>query len=396
MPPNGALPGVRRCEPAPDVRVVAAVSVAALLATTLATAAVAGTGASAAVPSVDRAPRLPRVPSVPDGTSARAGPPRSPCPPRPPSAPASGGLDGRRSAARPGRSMSMPPAGGVPLLGDWNGDGVATPGRYEAGQWFITNASVDSPAWEGKTAFGGDPADIPVVGRIDKDRRTDIGVFRDGEWHWQRANGKPSAVDQFGQAGDIPIVGDWDGDGRDDLGVVRGQEWLLRAHRRDEEAARGSGKHVDITMARDVRAAVLQFRFGRTGDVPVVGDWDRDGRDEPGCRAQPRDVGAQRRSGAHPRARRRETHPLAEGEVAARRQPGHSAGPLPDRHEDGRALRRDRREQGRRAEDAAGHDGDPRQCRRPRHGAGQPAVRRHQRPHQAAEVARRPRRTTTR
>ena len=36
-------------------------------------------------------------------------------------------------------------------------------------------------------------------------------------------------------------------------------------------------------MYRDVRAAVLQFRFGRIGDVPVVGDWDRDGRDEPGA-----------------------------------------------------------------------------------------------------------------
>ncbi len=166
--------------------------------------------------------------------------------------------------------MSMPPAGGVPLLGDWNGDGVATPGRYEAGQWFVTNASVDSPQWEGKAAFGGDPADVPVVGRIDKDRRTDIGVFRAGEWHWQRANGKRSGIDQFGQAGDVPVVGDWDGDGRDDLGVVRGDVWLLRLTGIDKKP-RFVGKQVDVTMVRDVRAAVLQFRFGAPGRHPGGG-----------------------------------------------------------------------------------------------------------------------------
>ena len=195
------LPGLRPVT-GTGRRVVATMSVAALLATTLATAAVAGTGASTAVPSVDQAPRLPRVPSVPDGTVGKGAPQSVPA-----AASVStgewrvwtGGF-GREA----GTLMSMPPAGGVPLLGDWNGDGVATPGRYEAGQWFITNASVDSPVWEGKTAFGGDPADIPVVGRYDKDRRADIGVFRNGEWHWQRANGKPSAVEQFGQAGDIP------------------------------------------------------------------------------------------------------------------------------------------------------------------------------------------------
>ena len=292
-------------------RVVATMSVAAMLATTLATAAVAGTGASTAVPSVDQAPRLPRVPSVPDGTVGKGAPQSVPA-----AASVStgewrvwtGGF-GREA----GTLMSMPPAGGVPLLGDWNGDGVATPGRYEAGQWFITNASVDSPVWEGKTAFGGDPADIPVVGRYDKDRRADIGVFRNGEWHWQRANGKRSAVEQFGQAGDIPIVGDWDGDGRDDLGVVRGQEWLLRVTGVTKKP-RWVGKHVDITMYRDVRAAVLQFRFGRIGDVPVVGDWDRDGRDEPGA-VRNRATWVLSDGLEHIRRKSTQTHPLTEGEV---------------------------------------------------------------------------------
>ncbi|MBK9738980.1 MAG: hypothetical protein IPO93_05625 [Actinobacteria bacterium] len=195
-------------------------------------------------------------------------------------------------SGRTGRStstvMTMPVAGGRALLGDWNGDGVATPGRYEAGQWFVTNASVDSPQWEAKTSFGGDPADIPVVANLDKDKKADIGVFRAGTWIWQRANGKPARNDQFGAAGDIPIVGDWDGDGRDDIGVVRGGAWILRLTRIDAKPA-WVGKDVQVSMVREARAAVLQFPYGLPTDTPVVGDWDRDGRSDPGVVRNGRD-----------------------------------------------------------------------------------------------------------
>ncbi len=287
----------------------AVVALSALAVGTLASAPSAG--APAGTPTVDRVPRLPRLPDAPETGKGRV---------IARSVPAAGSVSsgewtvwssgGGRQA---GTTMSMPPAAGVPLLGDWNGDGVATPGRYEAGQWFVTNASVDSPQWEGKAAFGGDPADVPVVGRIDKDRRTDIGVFRAGVWHWQRANGKPSAIDQFGQAGDVPVVGDWDGDGRDDLGVVRGDVWLLRLTGVSKKP-KFVGKQVDVTMVRDVRAAVLQFRFGAPGDIPVVGDWDRDGRDDPGM-VRSRSTWLLSEGLKHPRRTSTESHPLVEGEV---------------------------------------------------------------------------------
>lgn len=186
---------------------------------------------------------------------------------------------------RTGRStsttMTMPPASGTALLADWNGDGVATPGRYEAGQWFITNAAVDSAQWEPKTSFGGDPSDIPVVANLDKDHKADLGVFRAGTWLWQRANGKPARTDQFGAAGDRPVVGDWDGDGRDDIGVVRGGLWILRLTGIDRKPS-WIGKGVKVTMVPDARAAVLEFPFGLPSDIPVAGDWDRNGRAEPG------------------------------------------------------------------------------------------------------------------
>jgi len=291
------------------VRIAAASCCVALGATLLASAQ--APSAAVPVPAVDPAPRLPRIPEVPD-SDIRKVTPRS----VPAAASTATGewlvwSDGYGRQA--GTLMSMPPAGGVPLLGDWNGDGVSTPGRYEAGQWFVTNASVDSPQWEGRAVFGGDPADVPVVGRIDKDRRTDIGVFRNGEWHFQRANGKASPVQQFGQAGDVPVVGDWDGDGRDDLGVVRGDTWILRLTDVDRKP-RWVGAPVQVTMDRAVRAAVLTLRFGQAGDIPVVGDWDRDGRDEPGV-VRNRTTWLLSAGLEKPRSMTRQTRPLAEGEV---------------------------------------------------------------------------------
>jgi hypothetical protein len=293
-------------------RLGASAAVASLAVGSLALATSAGATVPTAAPHIDPAPRLPRLPVVTGSTVGAKEVPRS----VPAAASvATGGWQiwstgyGRLS----GTEIMMPPAAGTPLLGDWNGDGVDTPGRYEAGQWFITNAAVDSPQWEGLTAFGGDPTDIPVVGLIDGDRRADVGVFRNGEWHWHRANGKPSAVDNFGQAGDTPIVGDWDGDGRDDLGVVRGNQWILRLTGVNRKPAY-VGKHVDVTMMRDVHAAVLQFSFGAVGDLPVVGDWDRDGRDDPGF-VRGRSEWVLGAGLEHVRKSTRETHPLTEGEV---------------------------------------------------------------------------------
>ncbi len=227
-----------------------------VVASGLSASAPASAGVRSPAGAIDKAPHLPTLPSADAVTGTFD----------PQSVPAAGSVStgkwtvwtsvpGSRSTAT---VMSMPPGGGVPLLADWNGDGVATPGRYENGSWFVTNAAVDSAQWEGKATFGGQAGDIPVVGQLDADHRADIGVFRAGSWLWQLSDGT-SRTDQFGQAGDLPVVGDWNGDGIDDLGVVRGGTWLLRIG--DQQKT---------------------FAFGRPGDVPIVGDWNRDGQSDPG------------------------------------------------------------------------------------------------------------------
>ncbi len=298
----------------------AMVTAVAVVATTLLTA-VPGQAAAPASPllgpdgqpRVARAPALPALPDVPSAWPTGKVTPLG----VPAAASAARGVwtvwdEG--SGRRAGQQVSMPPAAGTPLLGDWNGDGVATPGRYDAGQWFITNAAANSPTWEPHGTFGGDPRDIPVVGRYDKDKLADIGVFRDGQWLWQRANGKPSAPENFGRPGDIPVVGDWDGDNRDDIGVVRQGVWFLRLTNVQGKIPRLDGS-ISVTRNRSAGTAVLEFGFGSFGDLPVVGDWDRDGRDEPGV-VQDRTTWVLSRGLDGLRPTRKQVHPLMVDEVA--------------------------------------------------------------------------------
>ena len=73
--------------------------------------------------------------------------------------------------------------------------------------------------------------------------------------------GDPDVVIRYGRPGDFPVVGDWDRDGVSEIGVVRGNRWLLRNRNSPGSA------DIDIT-----------FSGWQEGDIPVVGDWDGDGR----------------------------------------------------------------------------------------------------------------------
>jgi len=115
----------------------------------------------------------------------------------------------------------------------------------------------------------GTPNDIPVVGDWNGDGIDTIAIFHAGSWQRDYdGDGKRSAGDmpaQFGQAGDKPVVGDFNGDGVDEIGVYRDGKWIIDSN--------GNG----VFDAEDETVAL-----GGNGDAPVVGDWDGDGRDEPG------------------------------------------------------------------------------------------------------------------
>ncbi|MDW8217865.1 MAG: FG-GAP-like repeat-containing protein, partial [Acidobacteriota bacterium] len=93
-----------------------------------------------------------------------------------------------------------------------------------------------------------------------------IGVFRPGQsFLLRQANtaGPPDIAVGLGQPGDLPVVGDWDGDGRTTVALFRNGQFLIR-----NENASG--------------ASVTTVVFGQTGDLPLAGDWTGKGFDSIG------------------------------------------------------------------------------------------------------------------
>lgn len=103
-----------------------------------------------------------------------------------------------------------------------------------------------------------------------------VGLYRPSTSQFLERNtntsGRANAIVDFGQAGDLALAGDWNGDGISDVGVFRNGQFLLR-------------QPTVITLfggQTTIIIATITVNFGAAGDLPVVGDWNGDGRDTPG------------------------------------------------------------------------------------------------------------------
>ncbi|MDR0611232.1 MAG: hypothetical protein LBG58_14065, partial [Planctomycetaceae bacterium] len=112
--------------------------------------------------------------------------------------------------------------------GDFSGDGVTKIGIYRNGKWFIDYNG--NGQWDNEDIYI-DNADyhlgavgVPVVGDFSGDGIDKIGLFIDGVWHLDTAGDfKFDTKIEFGEAGDYPVVGDFDGDGISQLAVYRAE-----------------------------------------------------------------------------------------------------------------------------------------------------------------------------
>jgi hypothetical protein len=214
------------------------------------------------------------------------------------------------------KKFTFGPDGGIPVVGDFSGDGMANIAVYHNGNWYIDLNG--NGIWDERDLWVqmGGPADQPVVGDWDGDGKADVGIFGPA-WsvdqqimaaksglpsdlnatiaskpknlppdvsisatmnnvramkHSQSGGMRLDVVDhvfQYGNEGDKAFVGDFTGDGISTIGVYRDGKWYIDRT--------GSGKW----DANAVFVNNADFGLGAEG-IPVIGDFSGDGIDKIG------------------------------------------------------------------------------------------------------------------
>ncbi len=165
--------------------------------------------------------------------------------------------------------------GDYPFMGDWDGDGIDTPGLYRQSDGFVYLRNSNSEGVADTTFFFGNPGDVPLAGNFNGCGCDTVAIYRPSEARFYiitelgEDGGGLGAADYsflFGDAGDKPVVGDWDGDGIDEIGLHRESSGFF--YYRD-------------TLTTGI--ADGQFYFGDPDDRFVSGDWGiPDGMETPG------------------------------------------------------------------------------------------------------------------
>jgi serine-aspartate repeat-containing protein C/D/E len=196
--------------------------------------------------------------------------------------------------------------GAVPVVGDFNGDGIDNVGIYYRGHWLLDMNR--NGRWDEEDLWIqlGDDEDLPIVGDWNGDGKDDVGIFGPawaGDYralqveaglpdlrnrtvpvnkpknvppdienatcglrllqHTIRGQIRADVIDhvfRYGGSSQIPVSGDFTGDGITNIGVFEDGRWWLDTD--------GNGRWSE---------GDLEFVYGQPGDIPVVGDWNGDG-----------------------------------------------------------------------------------------------------------------------
>jgi hypothetical protein len=146
----------------------------------------------------------------------------------------------------------------IAICGDWNGDTTETIGvvRNEGGtlHWFMHNSNIPGQPAVSPTPYFGSAGDVPIVGDWDNDGVITLGVRRGITFFWRDTNetGPGTGSFDFGDPGDQPVAGNWDNILGDTFGVVRNGTWYIRN-------ANTAGS-----------PSIQPFQFGDAGDVARV------------------------------------------------------------------------------------------------------------------------------
>ena len=182
---------------------------------------------------------------------------------------------------------------------DWNRFDMST------ALWTFTETKgVGDIVATDNTAQFGMVGGIPLAGDFDGDGSDELAVFKDGYWMIDlNHNGRWDESDllaTLGDSGDRPVVGDWDGDGKDDIGIYgpiwdRDPEAIVRDPGLPNpendpdtkpknvppirEDATNGARVMKLTSFGRQRADVVDhvFGLGEEQDTPITGDWNGNG-----------------------------------------------------------------------------------------------------------------------
>ncbi|MFV1963360.1 MAG: hypothetical protein ACC658_16200, partial [Acidimicrobiia bacterium] len=164
--------------------------------------------------------------------------------------------------------------GDFPIYGDWDGDGVETPGMYRQSDGFVYLRNSNTQGIADIKFFFGNPGDIPIAGDFNGDGKDTVSIYRPSNQTFYiintlgKNNGGLGEADfsyVFGNPGDTPFVGDFDGNGTETVGLYRESTGLVY-YRNSHSAG----------------FADNQFFFGDPGDRFIAGDWTNNGVFTPG------------------------------------------------------------------------------------------------------------------
>jgi hypothetical protein len=155
--------------------------------------------------------------------------------------------------------------GDFPILGDWDCDGVDTPGMYRQSDGYVYLRNSNTQGIADIRFFFGDPDDIPLAGDFNGDGCDTVSIFRPSAARVFIINelgqndgglGAAEFTYLFGNPGDKPFVGDFDLDFIDTVGLHRESTGL-----------------VYFRNSHTQGNADVQYIFGDPGDRLVAGNF---------------------------------------------------------------------------------------------------------------------------
>jgi cell wall assembly regulator SMI1 len=152
----------------------------------------------------------------------------------------------------------------IPIVGDWDGDGVDTVGVYDPVTATFYLRNTNTAGFADITFVYGAPNWIPIAGDWNGDGVDTIGVYDPVTATFYLRNTNTTGVADiafvYGMPNWTPIAGDWDGDGVDTVGVY------------DPTTATFYLRNSNTAGFADIA-----FVYGAPNWTPIAGNWDGSG-----------------------------------------------------------------------------------------------------------------------